>query len=68
METIEKNMLRENATRVGSYLLNSTKLMTKKHSVVGDVRGVGLFVGIELVKDQKTKEPATHAATHVVKR
>ncbi|CAB3385760.1 Hypothetical predicted protein [Cloeon dipterum] len=68
MNVIEKKNLKENATRVGNHLINSLKIMCKKHTVVGDVRGVGLFVGIELVKDQITKEPATDAAVYVVKR
>ncbi|XP_059489588.1 5-phosphohydroxy-L-lysine phospho-lyase [Neocloeon triangulifer] len=68
IETIEKQNLRENATRVGNHLINSLKIMSKKHPVVGDVRGIGLFVGIELVKDQNTREPATEAALYIVKR
>jgi ethanolamine-phosphate phospho-lyase len=68
MEVIERKNLREHATRVGNHLLNSLRQMVTKHSIVGDVRGIGLFVGIELVKDPVTKEPATLAAHRVVSR
>ena len=49
----------ENSAKMGDYLLDKSKELMEKHPCVGDVRGMGLFVGIELVKNKKTKEPIT---------
>jgi adenosylmethionine-8-amino-7-oxononanoate aminotransferase len=55
LEIIEKENLVENAARMGSYLLDRLQPLYE-HASVGDVRGVGLMVGIEMVKDKGTKE------------
>jgi 4-aminobutyrate aminotransferase len=47
-----------NAARLGSFIRRYTGDWTKKHKIVGDVRGKGLMIGIEFVRDQETKEPA----------
>ncbi len=47
----------ENSARMGAYLLEQARLLADKHPCVGDVRGKGLFVGLELVKNRRTKEP-----------
>jgi taurine--2-oxoglutarate transaminase len=47
----------ENSAKMGAYLLEKAKELADKHPSVGDVRGLGLFVGIELVKNKKTREP-----------
>ena len=57
MELIETEY-RENALRLGDYLFERMKNWTKKFKVVGDVRGRGLMIGIEIVKHQDTKEAA----------
>jgi adenosylmethionine-8-amino-7-oxononanoate aminotransferase len=44
------------SARMGRYLLEKLKTLSR-HSIVGDVRGLGLFAGVEFVKDQDTKEP-----------
>ncbi|XP_022909494.1 alanine--glyoxylate aminotransferase 2-like [Onthophagus taurus] len=67
-DTIEKENLREKAIVVGEHLLDSCHLLARKHSIIGDVRGLGLFVGIELVKDRETRIPATEIASYVVSR
>lgn len=67
-DTIERENLREKALVVGEYLLDSCQLLAKKHNVIGDVRGVGLFVGIELVTDQEARTPATEIANYVIRR
>ncbi|KAF2903922.1 hypothetical protein ILUMI_02249 [Ignelater luminosus] len=67
-DTIEKENLRENALIVGEYLMDSCKMLKKKHSIIGDVRGAGLFVGIELVTDREEKTPAREIANYVVSR
>ena len=58
LEVIEKEKLQENALRLGGYLLSGLEKLKQKHSLIGDVRGKGLLLGIELVKDRATKEPA----------
>ncbi len=47
----------ENSKNMGAYLLEKAQELKEKHPCVGDVRGLGLFVGLELVKNRKTKEP-----------
>jgi taurine--2-oxoglutarate transaminase len=54
----EDNLL-ENSEILGKYLLEKSFELKDKHPCVGDVRGLGLFVGLELVKNKKTKEPLT---------
>ncbi len=56
----EDNLI-ENSEILGKYLLEKALELKDKHPCVGDVRGLGLFVGIELVKNKKTKEPLTAA-------
>ena len=52
----EDNLI-ENSEKMGNYLLEKAQELKDKHSCVGDVRGLGLFVGLELVKNKKTREP-----------
>ena len=54
---IEEERLVENAAAMGEYLMGRLHELKDKYEIIGDVRGVGLFVGIELVKDRGTKEP-----------
>lgn len=69
MDTVDSENLMENARNVGDYLLSNLKSMRDKFpDVIGDVRGVGLFLGIELIKDPKAKTPATDDARDVVNR
>ncbi len=55
---IATHNLRENALRVGEYLLMRLRELAERHPVIGDVRGMGLMVAVELVRDHLTKEPA----------
>jgi len=52
----EDNLI-ENSAKMGSYLLEKSLELKDKHPSVGEVRGLGLFVGLELVKNKKTREP-----------
>ncbi len=59
MEIIEEETLVENANKMGAYMREGLESLMKKHEIIGDVRGRGLLMGIELVKDRKTKDYAT---------
>jgi 4-aminobutyrate aminotransferase-like enzyme/Ser/Thr protein kinase RdoA (MazF antagonist) len=68
LEVIEREGLQENALQVGNYLLEGMRALMNTHTIIGDVRGSGLFIGLELVKDRITKEPATDAIKLVVEK
>ena len=68
LSVIDDEKLRENAHLVGNHLLKLLKGLKSKHDLIGDVRGVGLFCGIELVRDRDTLEPADKEATYIVNR
>jgi len=68
LQAIEEENLQENARVVGDYFKKELKKLQKSHRLVGEVRGLGLFLGVELVKDRDTKEPATQEASAVVEK
>ena len=70
LETIKllEEELLENATTVGDYLLNKLREMQTRHAAIGDVRGKGLMIGVELVLDRDSKEPATQLRDDLVQR
>ncbi len=57
LEVIIRDNLVENSRKVGEYLLKGFKKLQEKYRFIGDVRGKGLMIGVELVKDRKTKQP-----------
>lgn len=57
LEVICNEKLVENAKKMGDRMLKKFKTLQSKYSIIGDVRGKGLLIGIELVKNRKTKEP-----------
>ena len=63
---IEKNKLAEHAQDLGNYTLSQLKKMQERHPLIGDVRGLGLFLGVELVKDRTKKERAINEAEAVM--
>ena len=65
IQVYEEDGLIENAARLGPYLLDQARGLMDRHPSVGDVRGLGLFVGLELVKDRRTKEPLLPVAASV---
>ncbi len=68
LEIIERDRLRQNATKIGDYLLGRMRKLMNQYEVIGDVRGLGLMLGIDLVTDRKTKAPAMERAGRVVER
>uniref|UniRef100_A0A1L8E276 Putative aminotransferase class-iii n=1 Tax=Nyssomyia neivai TaxID=330878 RepID=A0A1L8E276_9DIPT len=68
LDVIEEEDLQENARKVGNHLIEQSKILKYDFDLVGDVRGSGLFLGIELIRDRETLEPATEEATFVVNR
>lgn len=57
--TLLRDTLMKNASEVGAHLQNGLRALMDKHAIIGDVRGRGLMVGVELVRDRTTKERAT---------
>lgn len=68
MNVIEEENLQENCLNVGEYLLNQSRNLMKDFEMIGDVRGMGLFIGVELVEDRVLRTPATETASFVVNR
>jgi 4-aminobutyrate aminotransferase-like enzyme len=68
LETIEKEGLQAHAEQVGNLLKTGMKHLMAKHPVVGDVRGLGLFLGMELVQNRDTLEPAADIAEYIVEQ
>ena len=64
LDVIEEENLQENAKVVGSYYMSLFKDLQKKYPSIGDVRGFGLFIGIEVVKEN-SKEPDTKLAQRI---
>jgi 4-aminobutyrate aminotransferase-like enzyme len=68
LEVVEAEHLMENARRVGDHLRRRLSGLMDRHALVGDVRGQGLFLGVELVRDRASLEPAGEEASYVVNR
>src|SRR5690349_23373466 len=60
-----ENGLMQNAARVGAVLLDGLRALARKHDIIGDVRGIGLMLGVEFVADKRTKEPL-HQIVHEI--
>jgi len=59
LDVVQDQDLQANAHRIGTYLMDSVRELGKTYETIGDVRGSGLFIGVEFVKDGKSQEPAT---------
>jgi 4-aminobutyrate aminotransferase-like enzyme/Ser/Thr protein kinase RdoA (MazF antagonist) len=68
LDEITDRKLQEHAERTGRRLLEGLSALAKVHPIVGEARGVGLFVGVELVRDRFTLEPAAEEASYVANR
>ncbi len=64
-EIKERNLLLR-CTELGKYFLDGLKSLQDRHQLIGDVSGIGLSLGMELVKDRKTKEPAIEATDNLI--
>jgi 4-aminobutyrate aminotransferase-like enzyme/Ser/Thr protein kinase RdoA (MazF antagonist) len=68
LDVLEEEHLQAHALRVGSYLKNSLHTLQQKFPLIGDVRGTGLFLGLDLVLNRGTREPAPLQVAYVVNR
>jgi 4-aminobutyrate aminotransferase-like enzyme/Ser/Thr protein kinase RdoA (MazF antagonist) len=68
LDVLQEDGLQSHAARVGNRLLNGLKSFVGKYRMVADARGAGLFLGVELVKDPLTLEPAAEEASFIANR
>ncbi|HPF41798.1 MAG TPA: aspartate aminotransferase family protein [Phycisphaerae bacterium] len=66
LEIIDEEKIQQRAAKVGGYLKDKLTALMDKHALIGEVRGMGLMLGVELVKDRQTKEPASAEAGQIV--
>jgi len=66
LDTIQEENLQQNAKDVGDYMIQQLKHLQEAHRVIGDVRGMGLFIGVELVLDRESKSPAAQLTKELV--
>jgi 4-aminobutyrate aminotransferase-like enzyme len=68
LEVLKADNLIQNAAEMGQYATAALKGLQTQHPLIGDVRCPGLLIGVELVRDRTTKEPATEEALEVYRR
>ena len=66
LEVIEKENLQANSLKLGNHIHAGLNKLKAKHKIIGDVRGKGLMIGIEMVKDRATKQPASAECAQVL--
>jgi 4-aminobutyrate aminotransferase-like enzyme len=66
LDVIRDERLMQNAATTGGRLIDGLRKLAKRHSIIGDVRGQGLFLGVELVRDRVTLEPAADELSRVI--
>jgi len=68
LDVLKSEKLADNAGKVGGHMLDRLKEIAEEHEIIGDVRGKGMMIGVELVKDRTTKEPARDARDKLMKK
>jgi 4-aminobutyrate aminotransferase-like enzyme len=68
LDVLEQENLQENARIVGNRLLDGLRGLQAQFPLIGDVRGLGLYIGVELVRDRQTLKPAAEEATYIANR
>jgi 4-aminobutyrate aminotransferase-like enzyme/Ser/Thr protein kinase RdoA (MazF antagonist) len=68
LDVLRDENLQQNALTVGTQWIQDLRELQTKHTLIGDVRGLGLFLGIDLVSNRETRAPATQQASYVVNR
>ncbi len=68
LRVVKEEGLQQNAKEIGAYLLEQLRGLQAKHAIIGDVRGHGFFLGVELVRDRTSLEPADSETTYIANR
>ncbi len=68
LDVVRDDELQSHAQQVGGHMLRDLQALANRHELIGDVRGSGLFLGVELVRDRATLAPAPDEATYVANR
>ena len=68
LRAVEEENMQQNANKIGKYLLQELKELQSEFSLIGEVRGKGLFIGIELIKNSSNLSPASKEAEEVVNK
>lgn len=68
LDVMRDEALQNNAAEIGDYLIRGLRELQRGHSLIGNVRGIGLFLGFELVRDPSSLEPADREASRLVER
>jgi alanine-glyoxylate transaminase/(R)-3-amino-2-methylpropionate-pyruvate transaminase len=66
LDVIDEDGLQENSRVVGGYFIEGLRKLQQSHDLIGDVRGKGLMIGVELVRDRATKEPAKEETIEIL--
>lgn len=68
IDTIEREDLTKNAARTGEHVLKRLDEMKQKYAIIGDIRGKGLLIGVEIVKNRETKEPGVKEVSKILQK
>ncbi|MNL59372.1 4-aminobutyrate aminotransferase GabT [compost metagenome] len=68
LTTIQSEEMQQHALETGNYLMAGLSSLKEKHPIIGDVRGYGLFVGAELIRNKETLEPAVPEIDEIVEK
>ncbi len=66
MEEIDEQGLQENSAKVGAHLMDGLRRLESQYELIGEVRGMGLMLGVELVKSRESREPAPEATAQIL--